>query len=340
LRGYARAAFSDLPLQAAHHLGGLMLASLSDVLRRERFDAIHVEHLRAVEVVLRARQPDGPPVIFDAVDSISLLFERALRTSPSRKTQLMALLDLARTRRYEAQILKRCAAVLVTSPEDRWAMTTLAAQYDMPANNVHVVPNGVDLAYFAPQERQRQAATLVFSGKMSYHANHAAALHLLRDIMPQVWQQRADVKLVIVGADPGADILAFRSDPRVEVTGFVPDLRPYLAEATLAVCPLRYGVGIQNKVLEALAMGTPVLAARQATVALAAQVGRDLMTASDAADFATRILDLLGSPERLELLGLNGRRYVEDYHSWQRSAALLDMSIEKHLSPQHYDRHV
>jgi glycosyltransferase involved in cell wall biosynthesis len=340
LRGYARAALNGLPLQAGHNLGGVMVATLRELLRREHFDIIHVEHLRAIEVALQARSNDDPPLIYDGVDCISLLFERALRTSPSRKTQAMALVDLARTRRYEAQVAGRCAAVIVTSPEDCWAVRTLAAQKGQPADQIYVVPNGVDLEYFAPQEVARQPATLVFSGKMSYHANHAAALYLLRDIMPLLWRQRADVKIAIVGADPGAELLAFRGDARVQVTGLVPDLRPYLAEATLAVCPIRYGVGIQNKVLEALAMGTPVLASRQATVALNAQPGRDLLTASGAADFAGRILELLDSPERLDLLGLNGRRYVECHHSWAQSVQLLEKVIEKSLPFYHYDRHV
>jgi glycosyltransferase involved in cell wall biosynthesis len=115
----------------------------------------------------------------------------------------------------------------------------------------------VDLEFFRPQVVPRDPATLIFTGKMSYHANLAAALDLIRDIMPRIWAHRPEVRVQIVGRNPPAWLRRAARDPRVEIVGTVPDLRPYLARATLAVCPLRYAVGIQNKVLEARPWGLP-----------------------------------------------------------------------------------
>jgi polysaccharide biosynthesis protein PslH len=187
-----------------------------------------------------------------------------------------------------------------------------------------VVPNGVDLDYFRPTGEPREPATLVFSGKMSYHANHTAALYLLNEVMPLVWRERRDVRVMIVGAGPAPSLQRLAADPRVMVTGYVPDLRPYLARATVAVCPIRYGVGVQNKVLEALAMGAPVITARQTTVALAQLTGRELLVADNAAEFAVGVVQLLGQPEACELLGGAGRAYVEAQYSWDRSALALE----------------
>jgi glycosyltransferase involved in cell wall biosynthesis len=269
--------------------------------------------------------PGAPPLVLDAVDSISLLFERALRRSPSPKARAMALADLGRTKRYEAAYGRNFAQIAITSPEDRWAIETLRAQYDEPGGApISVVPNGVDTEYFAPASEQRDPASILFSGKMSYHANEAAALHLVHEVMPRVWRRRPEARVVIAGADPGARLLALGRDPRVEVTGYVPDLRPYLGRATLAAAPITYGVGVQNKVLEAMACGTPVVAARQATVALAARAEEEILVADSAESFAQQIVRLLENPDAGSALGRAARAYVERRHSWDSSAALLE----------------
>jgi glycosyltransferase involved in cell wall biosynthesis len=162
---------------------------------------------------------------------------------------------------------------------------------------------------------------------MSYHANITAALHLVKAIMPRVWAQRPDVSVWIVGKDPPAAVQALAThdgngpaSKRVVVTGTVPDVRPYLQQATVAVAPIPYGAGIQNKVLEAMSCGAPIIATPQASSALQVRPDRDLVLAEDADDFAQAILQLLAQPQRRAALGANGRCYVETYHSWETAA--------------------
>lgn len=327
LRNYARALPGELPLQASHSLSPAFVEAVGAVVATSQIDVVHIEHLRGAEVARAAlaRLPDGPPLVLDAVDSISLLFERALRHSPSLATRAMALLDLARTRRYEAQYGRAFASVVITSPEDRWALEVLRAQFgELPGSPVTVVPNGVDNDYFRPTGEERDQATILFSGKMSYHANEAAALYLLDQVMPLVWRCRPAARVILAGARPGPRLRAYRRDQRVEVTGFVPDLRPYLARATVSVAPLTYGVGVQNKVLEAMASATPVVAARQATVALAVRPEVELLVAGDAADFAAQIVRLIDDRAAGARLGQAGRAYVERQHSWAGSALRLE----------------
>ncbi len=187
-----------------------------------------------------------------------------------------------------------------------------------------VLPNGVDLDYFSAPAGPRDPATVLFAGKMSYQANVAAASDLATDIMPHIWQQRPDARLSIVGKDPPARLLALSSDSRITVTGFVPDLRPHLSRATVAVSPIRYGVGIQNKVLEAMAMTTPVVSTPQATIALQAQAGRDLLVAGDPQSIAEAVLMLLADEELRRRIGHAGRCYVETHHNWALVAEKLD----------------
>lgn len=312
----------SFPLQAAYTSSPAMVRRIRQRLQREPFDVVHVEHLRSSTF---ANAADGVPTVWDSVDCISLLFERTLQSGPSLGSRLMARADLARTRRYEGQQVGRHAVTLVTSPEDQEALQNLVRRWGDPAaGEIVVLPNGVDLTYFAPQEPPRQPDRVIFTGKMSYHANVAAALYLGREIMPRVWQQRPDVRLQIVGKDPVPAVRALADDPRVVVTGYVPDMRPFLAGAAVSATPIRYGVGIQNKVLEAMAMGTPVVTMPQARTALLAREGEHLLIGESADDFAAQVVRLLNDRELAAQIGAAGRRYVEAHHDWNHLAARLE----------------
>lgn len=313
-----RALPTGQPLQAAY---GASQALQAEARRRaDAHDVVHIEHLRGSSYGAALREH---PLVLDSVDCISLLFERALRQSPSLGGRARALLDLARTRRAEARYGETFAQVVVTSEEDAWALRQLqAGRAAQPS--IDVVPNGVDLAQFEPDPSvARDAATLVLSGKMSYHANVAAALLLGREIMPLMWRERRDVRCLIVGRDPPPAVAALARDPRIVVTGSVPSVQSYLRRATLAVAPLRYSVGIQNKVLEAMAGATPVVATPPAARALGARPGSDLAVAATPEAFAREALALLEDAGRRAALGAAGRAYVERHHDWQRSADAL-----------------
>jgi glycosyltransferase involved in cell wall biosynthesis len=214
---------------------------------------------------------------------------------------------------------------LVTSPADREALLALESAPTGAEACVSVLPNGVDLDYFSPHTpARREPATLVISGKMSYHANITMTLHLVQSIMPHVWEKRPDVKLWIAGKDPVKEIQALGEHPSVTVTGTVSDIRPYLQQATIAVAPLTYGVGIQNKILEALACATPVITTPQAVSALGVTPGREVLVAQDPGVFAKQVLQLLDDPQQQQRIGLAGRLYVEAHHKWETIAAHLE----------------
>jgi sugar transferase (PEP-CTERM/EpsH1 system associated) len=301
------------PFQAAYSRSPQMDALIRRVLAQTTFDVVHVEHLRGAEL---ARVINGTPVVFDSVDSITLLFERVLQAGPTWRSRLLARLDLARTRRYEGGFLERFHRVLVTSPHDREALAKLATVSGQERRLV-VLPNGVDLDYFHPLDVPRDLATLVFTGKMSYHANVAAALDLATQVMPLVWQQLPEARLAIVGKDPAPELLALAADPRIMVTGTVPEMRPYLAQATVAISPMRYGVGIQNKVLEAMAMATPVISTPQALSALQVQAGQEALVADTPETMARAVVMLLANETLRQRVGQAGRCYVETHHDWR-----------------------
>jgi glycosyltransferase involved in cell wall biosynthesis len=300
------------PLQLAYSRHPQAAAHIAQLAGSGRFDVAHVEHLRGAVL---ASGVHGIPVVYDAVDSISMLFERAARLAPARKERLMARLDLRRTRRFEGMAPRRFDRTLTTSEMDRQAFLRLAGK-DV-ADRVVVLPNGVDLSYFTPSDQPADPATVLFSGKMSYHANAAAALRLVRNIMPAVWARRPDANVVLAGKGPPGFLLELSSDRRVAVTGFLEDLRPQIRRATISVAPLVYGAGIQNKVLEAMASGVPVATTSEAAGALEAQAGEAILVADDDRSFADHILAMIEDPFRRSACGKAARRYVESRHDWR-----------------------
>jgi glycosyltransferase involved in cell wall biosynthesis len=170
---------------------------------------------------------------------------------------------------------------------------------------------------------------------MSYHANVTAAHQLIDDIMPHVWARRPDVQVKIIGSAPPPDVqaLAVRHAPRVMVSGFVPDIRPHLWSATAAVAPMAYGAGIQNKVLEAMACATPVVASTQAVAALDVQPDEEVLLADGGSQTAAALLRLLQDESLRARLGAGGRQYVCRNHNWAHIAQQLQVMYDELLRP-------
>lgn len=312
------------------------------------YDVIHVEHLRGVKygLALENALANGAatPVVWDSVDCISLLFEHASGKSPELRTRLAARLELGRTRRFEGRVASAFSRIAVTSDMDRCALLELQARWlaengsvrrNDSAERVVVLPNGVDLDYFKPvAAERRQTNAIVFSGKMSYHANAAAVRLLATAVMPRIWAERPETELWLAGKDPSGEIRSLgvpfdgaangsQGDPRIRITGTVADLRPYLQRAAVALAPLEYAVGIQNKVLEAMACGTPVVVSGAAAQSLAARHDKEIFVGAGSDELAAHTLRLLNDDTLRKQTGAGGRAFVERMHDWEAIAASL-----------------
>lgn len=355
-RNIARNLVSKSPIQARYSWQPELARDLQAQLSEPgRFDVAHIEHLRGsmyatLAASISASDGTRVPVVWDSVDCISYLFEQATREGVSAKGRMIAALELARTQKLEARLTRSFPRVLVTSAADRQALLDLAARFGaaqapVPPEQVCVLANGVDLDYFAPRAERRAPATLVFSGKMGYHANVAAASYLVNAVMPLVWAQLPETLVTLVGKDPTVQVreLARANPGRVRVTGFVPDLRPHLATATLAVAPMVYAAGIQNKLLEAMAMATPVVATRGAIAGLDPDAAAALLAADDTAGLAEAIIRLLRDEQLGADLGQRGRKFVEQHHQWNRITAMLEAmytDVAAHgFEPDRIERH-
>jgi len=185
------------------------------------------------------------------------------------------------------------------------------------------------MEYFRPPETRFfpknlvSPPTVIFTGKMSYHANVAAVLYFAREVLPHIWARNPEVRFQIVGKDPPEAVQQLAGDGRIQVTGTVDDLRPYLARATVAVCPVPYAVGVQFKILEALAMGCPVVCTSAAFAGLDAQEEKEVLVADSPNTFADQVMRVCSDLALAERLAVAGQQYVEAHHSWETGAQRL-----------------
>ncbi len=262
------------------------------------------------------------PVVADLCDATSIRIRGSMRYAGlPRLPQL--LVDYQQVRRVERVLARTAAHLLFASCRDREALL------GPTQTRATVVPNGVDLEFWRRSSRERGAGTLVFTGAMDYPPNTDAALFLIEEILPLVRRSVPDARVLIVGRDPPPRLVSAGQQPGVSVTGFVEDVRPYLEQATVFVAPLRFGAGIQNKVLEAMAMEVPVIASPLAADGVRAEGGQQapVQVAHDQQQFADLIIGQLAERATTAAPDTEARRYVERHFVWRRSGELLEHVI-------------
>lgn len=200
---------------------------------------------------------------------------------------------------------------------------------EIPGAPSIVMRNGVDLTHHAPAPDRAEPGHLVFVGVMDYYPNVDGCRWFADEILPAVRRAVPDARFTIVGSKPTPEVLALGERDGIEVTGFVDDPREYLARAAVSVAPLRVARGIQNKVLEALAMGLPTVGTTSATQGVEGAPGHDFLVADEAAGFADHVVELLKDPERARALGRAGRDFVERTYDWEACLAPLDEILDR-----------
>jgi len=237
---------------------------------------------------------------------------------------------------YERQIAKSFSSSTFVSQTEADLFKRLAPE---ASTKISYFNNGVDADYFSPQHRYQNPYLegkhiLVFIGAMDYWANVDAVTWFSRNILPKVRARLPNVEFHIVGARPTAAVMSLAELPGVTVTGSVPDVRPYLAWASLAVAPLRIARGIQNKVLEAMAMGKIVVVSPQAIEGIDAMPGQELVVAQNESDFVHKILTLLSYEEAGRAIGPSARACALERYSWKGSLARIDALIAQSQAQQ------
>ena len=301
---------------------GIRLATRAgEIVRGEPIDAVVFSGKRTDRTLAELA---GLPVVVDMCDATSLRLAReAALAGPLRK--IVLALQGWQVRRTEARMLGRADRLLFASARDEEAL--LPGGHEARAA---IVPNGVDTAFWTRTAPALGVDEIAFTGAMSYAPNVDAAIRLARTILPIVRASVPGARVSIVGRDPAPSVRELATLPGVTVTGFVDDVRPYLDAAAVFAAPLRFGAGIQNKVLEAMSMAVPVVATGVAADGLRTADGDTppVAVVDDDAAFAAAIVAALRraaedpTPDRV------AREYVTRHFSWERSGRQLAELIE------------
>ena len=353
-------AFAEPPADAAHaarlrrHFASVTLVPLD--LRVQKVKALttlltrrpltlsvfHSDALaRAVDGLVRDLRPDAlfaestsmapyalahpaVPLVMDFVDVDSAKWSAYAETASPAKAAVFRR-EAATLRAYEAEVARRARINVITAPREKHLLDAIA-----PGADVRVLANGVDTDYFAPRDGGAAGAatppSVVFFGAMDYAANVEAAVWLVERVLPRLRARYADFRVTLAGSKPDPAVQRLAQTPGVTVTGYVADIRPHVQGAAVCAIPLRVARGVQNKVLEAMAMGVPVVASPAAAEGIAATPGESLSVApvdDDGRAFSEAIVQLLDDTARAASMARAARAVVVDRYGWQPQADAL-----------------
>ncbi len=316
-----------LPTLSPSSMGYFYSRELHRAMREEiasgDFDLVFVHCSSAAQYVREAR---GIPSILDFgdMDSQKWLDYSGFKPFP---LSLGYRLEGVKLMREEKRLARRFDVSTCTTRAELETLDEMGA-----ARSTSWFPNGVDAEFFSPDGSEYDPNAICFIGRMDYYPNQQGMLRFCSEVLPLIRKQLPGATLTIVGASPSQEILNLGSIPGVTVTGTVDDVRPYVRRSALSVAPLEIARGTQNKILESMAMGVPVVASDIAARGIDARPDEDFLSAGGHRRFAEQVLTILGSAEERARLSAAGRQRVLSHHSWPASLGRLDGIIESALA--------
>jgi sugar transferase (PEP-CTERM/EpsH1 system associated) len=315
------------PLTIPYFFSATLQTEVRKALVTRHYDRIFV-YCSAMAQYVEIPEARGIPLVVDLVDVDSDKWRQYSSYAPFPYSSIYKR-EAKRLREYERRVCERASSVVVTTEREAQLVREMC-----PAARVHSIPNGVDQDYFNPAPGDSAGSpTVSFTGDMSYFPNQQAVIFFAREVLPVIRQSIPETRFLIVGRQPSRKVLSLQSIAGVEVTGLVPDVRPYLAQSRVSVAPFLIAAGIQNKVLEAMSYCLPVVATCRIAQSLPPQVAEMVEFGDTALELASKVIHLLNDPEARRRAGAQGRARVGAEYDWAKSLdRLLDL-IENPASP-------
>mgnify|MGYP000145860136 CR=1 FL=1 len=309
------ALFSRTPLQIAYFKSAKMKRMVRFAAKRYDIDIVHTQHLRMSQYT----NAIDLPKLLDLPDAFSLYFKRRKETDRPLINRLIDTIESGRLARAE-KIIKQYDRTLVCSVEDKKYLEKLHK-----TDNVDILLNGVDLETFDVRDGHDYSHnnTVLFTGNMDYAPNVDGVLYFAKEMWPTIAAKFPNTKFIIAGQRPVEAVKKLIGN-RIEVTGFVPDIREMYERASVVIAPLRFGAGTQNKVLEAMAMGVPTVCTHIGFEGLEIQSGEGVIMAGDKERFIAEVDQLLSDANKRKTVGNKGLHIAKTRFSWDRIALQLE----------------
>ncbi|AFN73543.1 glycosyl transferase group 1 [Melioribacter roseus P3M-2] len=314
--------FSKLPFQVAFYYNQRIKKRINKAIKSFKPDVIFCQLIRPAEYL---SEITNIPKIIDYVDIISKGIERRISKSNLFFKWLLNI-EYKRVIEYEKSVFENFNKHIIISYEDRNYLPFEGRE------KVKVIPNGIDLNFFTHIEAEK-TYDLFFSGNLSYPPNIDASFFIAKKILPKLLAQKNDVKVLIAGASPSRKVLSLSSD-YITIKGWTDDVRDYYKSAKLFIAPMQIGTGLQNKILQALAMKIPCVASELTIKGLADGADEVIMVAKTPEDYVELIVKLLNDDKLCKDIAEKGYEYVKAYYDWENIAnqfneILMNISFEK-----------
>ena len=307
-----------MPLQMAYFKSRKMHRMLRKVINNHSIDIVHTQHLRMSQYTAKLDMPK----VLDLPDAFSLYWKRRRDTDRKWYFKIIDKLEISRLVKAE-KIINHYNLCLVCSEEDKRYLEKVHKSDD-----IDLLLNGVDLSTFDVGEGHDYTIddSILFTGNMDYAPNVDAVVYFSKNILPILLEQRPSLQFVIAGQRPVNAVQQLASE-NIKITGFIPQLQDIYKESAVLVAPLRFGAGTQNKVLEAMAMGLPVVCTNIGFEGLQIESGEGALLAKNDKQFVQHVLNLLESKDLRERVGLKGVQIAENKFSWD----VVSKNLETHF---------
>ncbi len=309
-----KAYINGKPLQTGYFYDRKAQQKIDMLIENIKPDHIFCQLIRVSEYV----KTKNIPKTLDYQDVFSKGVERRSHTASFYMKPILRL-EYKRLLKYENEVFDLFDNKTIISIPDR----DLIPHNDK--DKIAVVINGVDTDFFKPMKMKKEY-DLVFTGNMGYPPNVNASLYLVKEILPLVRKQKPEITLTLAGASPHPDVKALESK-NVHVTGWVEDIREFYAKARIFIAPMQIGTGLQNKLLEAMAMKIPSITSPLANQALEAEPGKEILVGNSPEEFAEYIIKLLDDKKLSEKLADNGYSFVQNNYNWESATGKLEKII-------------
>lgn len=310
-----RGLFSKIPLQVAYFTGVSAKRKISSLIASAKPDRIYCQLIRTAEYV---KDEKSIPRIIDYMDVFSKGVERRIEKVSAFKRPFFRM-EWKRLLHYEEIAFHYFEAHSIISQQDCDLLPV------SEKSRVAIIPNGVDTDFFSPADTEKDYE-LLFNGNMNYPPNVESAVYIAEKILPLLRKTKPKTRLLISGANPSPEVQALQSDT-ITVTGWVDDVRESFARSKILVAPMQSSIGLQNKILEAMAMRLPCITTSLSNNAVKAIPDSQILVADTPEQFVSHITLLLDHPEKAKQLAENGHRMVHEKFNWQQTTGLLENII-------------
>jgi glycosyltransferase involved in cell wall biosynthesis len=301
---------------------GEMKSRLYTLLKDNSFDVILFEYWYMGQYIEHYMDQ---LIVLDEVDVEFTRWKRLIGIEKGLLSKLRAFYLYQRVKRFELKMVEKCDLLLTVTPNDRDTIKNF-----LPNADIVVIPTCVDISYFHPSERVTEGKNLIFVGSLGHLPNVDGILYFCRDVFPYLLNESPDTHLFIVGVYPPPEVLQLKGK-NITVTGYVEDIRPYIYQSQVFIAPLRFGSGIKGKILEAMAMGIPVVTSSIGIEGIDCVANRDLIVAEGSRQMAEEILNLLKSLSQRKLLRENALSLVREKYQWEPAIFHLEEALQHRL---------